>query len=611
MIDSALAVQLNGFGSALCLSRAYYLAQVASGLDDYYTGHGEVAGRWVGGGSEALGLAGEVDPEDLRAVLAGLAPGTGLTPNGELLRAHPRRVPGFDLTFSVPKSVSVVYALGDPLVRSEVVAAGEAALAETLAWLEREACHVRRGTNNRSAHVTDPARWGTRRLVGAGFVAAAFRHRSSRAGDPQLHWHVLVANLSRGPDLRWSALDATSLYRAKRAAGVAFEAVLRAELTRRLGVSWLPAVKDSADIAGVPAPVLRLFSKRRQQIEAELARTGASGPQAQDRATLATRTPRPGADAAGLERSWHAQAEAIGWGVDRLDALLAHTTPAGPAPAGPDLDQPGLDELGAAVAGRLAGSDSTFTAHDITQAVAGLLPAGAPAARLDELTAAVIARPEIVPLPAPTAGVAATGGGLAGWERRFTTRALLEVEAALLAAIAHRPAHPVGALDAARIAAAVHAAPSLGADQRQAVERLLSQGRPVEVLVGHPRGAGVARLRAPRGPTQPEDRARAGPEVVSPYAPPTTWPRASTSPQRPSSATGGGRPSRRWWPARSPSAARPTNGCGSPWPGRPTRPCSPSPARVAAPPRSWCWWTWPPLSRMSLSSPLPPGSGRW
>ena len=102
---------------------SYYLAQVASGLDEYYTGAGEAMGRWIGTGSPLLGLVDDVTGEDLRAVLAGLAPGTGLSPNGARLTAHPRRVPGFDLTFSVPKSVSVVWALGDPHVQDAVVEA--------------------------------------------------------------------------------------------------------------------------------------------------------------------------------------------------------------------------------------------------------------------------------------------------------------------------------------------------------------------------------------------------------------------------------------------------------------------------------------------------------
>lgn len=70
-------------------AEAYYLSQVARGLDEYYTGAGEAAGVWLGGGIDALGLTGEVDPVDLRAVLAGLGPGTGLTPNGATLRPHP------------------------------------------------------------------------------------------------------------------------------------------------------------------------------------------------------------------------------------------------------------------------------------------------------------------------------------------------------------------------------------------------------------------------------------------------------------------------------------------------------------------------------------------
>jgi hypothetical protein len=90
-------------------AEAYYLQQVARGLEEYYTGAGGAPGYWTGSGVAALGLTGQVDPADLRAVLAGLAPGTGLSPNGTTLQPHPRRVPGFDITFSVPKSVSLAY----------------------------------------------------------------------------------------------------------------------------------------------------------------------------------------------------------------------------------------------------------------------------------------------------------------------------------------------------------------------------------------------------------------------------------------------------------------------------------------------------------------------
>ncbi|MEW6155713.1 MAG: MobF family relaxase [Actinomycetota bacterium] len=207
---------------------AYQLSGVAQSLDDYYTGAGEAAGRWLGSGAVLLGLDGEVDPDDLRAVLAGLAPGSGgLTPNGDTLRAHARRVPGFDLTFKAPKSVSVLYAVSDdPRVQAAIIDAGEAALRDALGWLEREAIHVRRGSGDEAylanLAARDPeaaAAARIRTLPAHGVVAAAFRHRTSRAGDPLLHWHTLVANLAPGPDGRWTAFVHPDLYRAVRAAG--------------------------------------------------------------------------------------------------------------------------------------------------------------------------------------------------------------------------------------------------------------------------------------------------------------------------------------------------------------------------------------------------------
>ena len=131
----------------------YYLSQVANGVEDYYTGRGEDSGRWLGTAATGLGL-GLADPvvgDDLRAVLAGLQPGTGQSPNGGPPTVFKSRVPGFDLTFAAPKSVSVLYALGDPLVESVVVAAHDRAVDTALAWLEREACFVRRGSNNRAS----------------------------------------------------------------------------------------------------------------------------------------------------------------------------------------------------------------------------------------------------------------------------------------------------------------------------------------------------------------------------------------------------------------------------------------------------------------------------
>ncbi len=371
-------------------AEAYYLSQVASGLDEYYTGAGEAPGVWVGNGVESLGLVGEVEPSDLRAVLAGLAPGTGLTPNGTTLHAHRRRVPGFDLTFSVPKSVSVAYALADRRVQHLIVTACEAALAETLGWFEREACFVRRGTNKADNRDTWGEAWGTRRMVARGFVGAAYRHRTSRAGDPHLHWHVLVANLAQGNDGRWSALDGRAIYDTARTGGAVFQAVMRRELTAALGVEWGPVHEDAAEIAGIPHAALREFSQRRARIAEWLDDAGESGPAAAAFAQRATRARKQTpADCSAVEADWHARAEATGWGPVELEQLLASAVPS-PARGGFVIEDDswrngvrsvttrviGFNEwLGWLLDHRVTAHDGTFTRFDLTRAVASALPA--------------------------------------------------------------------------------------------------------------------------------------------------------------------------------------------------------------------------------------------
>jgi len=117
---------------------------------------------------------------------------------------------GLDLTFSAPKSVSVLYGLGDLAVASEVCAAQAAAVAAAVAYLERAAGHA----------------WGApgdgrraQRIGTDGLIGATFEHRASRAGDLQLHTHVLVANLLHGRDGQWSALDSRAIYRQSLTAG--------------------------------------------------------------------------------------------------------------------------------------------------------------------------------------------------------------------------------------------------------------------------------------------------------------------------------------------------------------------------------------------------------
>jgi conjugative relaxase-like TrwC/TraI family protein len=295
----------------------YYLDTVARGAEEYYTAEGESPGRWTGRSAARLGLHGAVNGEGLGAVLSARNPGDG----ERLVPAQGRaRTPGFDCTFSAPKSVSLLWALGPPDVARQVREAHDAAVDAALAVLEVEASRARRG------------RGGLVQVDADGFVAAAFRHRTSRAGDPQLHTHALVANLAYAPsEDRWTALDARPLYAWAKSAGYLYEAQLRIELTRRLGVEWAQPVRGIGEIAGFPRRVLRHFSQRRQQVEAHLADVGMSSGKAAQIATYATRTPKDRSTPMfSLFMEWRQRAAALGLDTDRLAAVWDGTARHGP-----------------------------------------------------------------------------------------------------------------------------------------------------------------------------------------------------------------------------------------------------------------------------------------
>src|SRR5215210_685525 len=321
---------------------------VASGVEDYYLGGPEADGLWMGAGAEALGLRGAVGSEPLLRVLAGEHPATG-APLGRVLAA---RRPGFDLTFSAPKSVSVLFGVGDDGLRAVLRDAHDRAVADALSYMERHAAVTRRGPG------------GVHQIAGNGFVAAAFRHRTSRAGDPQLHTHVLVANLTLGADGQWSTLDGRGIYAHAKSAGYLYELRLRAELTRVLGVEWAPIRNGIADIAGVSPQLLRAFSRRRADIEVELARRGASSARAAEVAALETRRRKDYAvTPEQLVPEWRERAASLGLSVARIDELLGRSV-------GEQLSP----ELELAIAEALAAPDgltrqrSTFTRRDVIQA---------------------------------------------------------------------------------------------------------------------------------------------------------------------------------------------------------------------------------------------------
>lgn len=445
-------------------------------LVGYYVNGRDLPGVWVGRGAQVLGLDGRFDTRDaavLRELLDGSFAGERLVRpvwrrDDTGARVDVRRA-GFDVTFSAPKSVSTLMALAPPEVAAQVLAAHRHAATEALELLECLSARAARG------HQGDGQR--APRIDTDGFVAAAFTHTTSRALDPQLHTHVVIANLARGRDGRWSALDSRTLHREAITASALYHHSLRAELTERLGVRWTGIEHGVAEIRGIPLTVRREFSTRRRQIEAALAdappaqgrfRTPAQAAQA---ACLTTRPAKTHAAADELREQWGRRATATGFGPAQLAELLER-------PAA----RPGPVEMATVVERVLSRDgvtrqDATFTQGELLRELISALPPGAPVptAELLQVTAGMVRLDEVVPV--------LTGDG-----RAYTTRDLLQTEAETLT-LATRTDTLLARLERPAVAAALARNRGLRPEQQRVAYTLLTRGLPVEVVTG-PAGCG-------------------------------------------------------------------------------------------------------------------------
>jgi conjugative relaxase-like TrwC/TraI family protein len=240
----------------------YYTRELATDHEAYLSGHGESPGRWYGAGAGSLGLQGEASVAGFQAMFEGRDP----TTRKLLGRPHGRNaVPGFDVVLRPTKSVSILYGLGDPATGRTVLAAHHAGLAEAVTYLD-EHLGARRGHG------------GVQHVSGQGLLAVGFDHRTSREGDPLVHTHLVVANRVQGPDGRWTALDGRDLYRHRLAADAIYRATYQRELVRTLGVEWTAADgHGNRELAGMAEELVRSFSKRTGQIDAELDRLATDG----------------------------------------------------------------------------------------------------------------------------------------------------------------------------------------------------------------------------------------------------------------------------------------------------------------------------------------------
>ena len=260
-------------------------------------------------------------------------------------RPRTQTVAGYDLTFSPVKSVSTLWAVADPVVAAVIERAHHAAVQDALTFIEKHALFTRTGPQ------------GIRQVNVRGLVATAFTHRDSRAGDPDLHTHVAVANKVQTLDGGWLSIDGRVLFKANVAASETYNTALEQHLRESLGIRFAerpgtdPAKRPIREIVGVNPALNQRWSSRRVLIMArqgELAAqfqrdhgrppTPVEALQLAQQATLETRDAKHEPRSLAEQRTvWHAQAAETLGGPDAVQAMITHALNPVSAPS-PDVD---------------------------------------------------------------------------------------------------------------------------------------------------------------------------------------------------------------------------------------------------------------------------------
>ncbi|OBS10272.1 MobF family relaxase [Acidihalobacter prosperus] len=267
--------------------------------EDYYSK--DAAGEWFGEGAEAMGLTGAVAVADFHALADGYHPETG---EALVQNAGERdRVALYDCTFSAPKSVSNVWAVGDEETRATVERAHDEAVRQTLAEMQERFISTRRGQ-------------GGSEFEKVGMVAAMWRHGTSRELDEDLHTHATIMNVAARADGTWGTLDGRSLYEHQKIMGAAY----RIHLDEKLREAGFATERDgeSFRISDVPQSLEKASSTRREQILEAMAERGVSGAKAAQAAALDTRKAKDhNQDIDQLRERWKARAAEHGFDADK------------------------------------------------------------------------------------------------------------------------------------------------------------------------------------------------------------------------------------------------------------------------------------------------------
>lgn len=524
----------------------------ASAFTRYFTEAGTPPGVWMGRGVGHLGDGAlqpgmTVTPAQLQALLGhGVDPVTG-EPLGRPFREYPtaaaraarraegvdRTLPavefdaelariqareaargsktataGFDLTFSVPKSVSVLWGLADATTQELIVAAHHDAVAQVLDVLEREVAATRVGHG------------GVAQVPVVGVAATAYDHWDSRANDPQLHTHLVISNkVKAAHDGQWRTLDSRALHHAVVALSEHYNAVLADRLSNTFGIGWERRDRGADrsaqwEIAGVPDELLAEFSSRSRDIEVASDRlisdyrtTHGRRPSARTivklraQATLATRPEKTIHSLADLTTDWRRRAEQLMHKDPTEWTRHLITEPTTRALSVDAVPLEVVEQVAADVVAAVSQKRSTWqhwnvwaeasrrtmglrfaTVEDREQVVAMITDAAA--RRSVRLTSG-----ELASSPATLRREDGSSMLRPRHAEIYTSDELLGMEDRLLALAADRAGPRSAANLLRRNASAGPGGPQFDAEQTEAIRRILASGRRLDLLVG-PAGTG-------------------------------------------------------------------------------------------------------------------------
>ena len=463
---------------AQAASAAYYLESQRSFRhpNEYYTAGEEPDGVWFNPqGLFGLADGGKVDSSDFHRLYNGFAPNTGgkLTQNA----GSERRSAGLDMTFSSDKSVSALWAVADPGLRSEIEQAHNDAARVALEQTVLRHCGYTRIRN----------RDGDIEVLPADISAAMFQHGTSRDNDPQLHTHCVIFNAARTHrDGKYRALHQHPVYTWMKAAGAVYRNTLAWSLQERLGIRMEQYGKDGefTRIAGMPGDLIGHWSKRRAAIIEAAREMGFTVEGNAPRAAAANKITRAGKspdnDPEIRHRRWRGEAD----GFIEREALIASLL--GKAKTITPQQIRDVTAVLEDLPDRLTREEAVFRLPDIVErvgnATAGLLNRDAVATSIER----VLLSPEVVRLTRPPRS--AEGRADMAHTRLYSTRHNLQMEQEvrdMAEGMAADTGHSLSAqVIEAKVAGLLEAGYPLSEEQIGAIRAVTSSGGRVAIIEG-------------------------------------------------------------------------------------------------------------------------------